>query len=273
MELDTVKYPDTGKIFVHINSRNITEILQLSRKNNIDNICLNPAFGWEDGTPLEFLKNNDWIKGIDIIGQKCNLTPINYLSKLTYFGGVGTNYTGRLDFKNLSHLEYLTFNWDQKKFQHFEVLTKLHEVRIWRWSDEGMHMMQKLIDLKKIELNYSRKLESLQGIENLKSLKRLDIYSAPNLRDINDLGLIKNSITNLNFEHCPKIEDFSVLESLQNLETFVIQKSAPMQSVQFIKNLKNLRYAYIGTEVLDGNIEILKEKKIEYKKLKKYEEK
>jgi len=268
MKLNTIQYPDSGKIFVHIDSNNISAILAESKQNSIYNICLNPAFGWREGTSIEFLKENEWIQGISIVGQNCNLTPINYLTNLTYFEGTGTKYTGQLDFFNLPNLEYLIFNWNEKKYCHFEGLTKLKEVRIWKYAGKDLQIFRRMTSLIRIELNYLPKLEDLQGIADLKLLKRLMIYSAPNLKNINALSPLR-SLTNLYFELCPKIENFTVLNNLSNIETFVIQKSAPLQSVQFVKTLKKLKYAYIGTEVLDGDVEILKEKKIEYKKIKK----
>ena len=57
---------------------------------------------------------------------------------------------------------------------------------------------------------------------------------------------------------------------LENLETLVIQNSAPIPSVEFIRNFKKLKYAYIGSEILDGKTDVLDELGIEYKKMKKY---
>jgi hypothetical protein len=74
----------------------------------------------------------------------------------------------------------------------------------------------------------------------------------------------------LSFELAKKVNSFLVLDELINLENIYIYESAPLHSIQFLKKLKNLKFAYIGTEVLDGDIAFLEEKGIEYKKLKKY---
>ena len=70
------------------------------------------------------------------------------------------------------------------------------------------------------------------------------------------------SLKKLSFELAKKVEDFEVLDKLINLESFYIYESAPIHSIQFLKPLKNLKYAYIGTEVLDGQIAYLDEKKV-----------
>lgn len=274
MKLNIEKHIDSELLFADVHVDILQEELTEIRRKGIENICISSFHGWKANTPINFLEANKWIKGIWIIDQEVDITPINNLSELKF---LSFNYTketkGKIDFNNFSNLEYLSIiAYNPKKMYNIGSLTKLIDFHCSRWNESDLETISKNMQIRKLTLDYC-KLENLKGVDRLNNLKRLDIYSAPNLKDINDLGLIKNSITNLSFELCPKIEDFSVLSSLQNLETFVIQKSTPMQSVQFIKNLKNLRYAYIGTEVLDGNIEILKEKKIEYKKVKKYEEK
>jgi hypothetical protein len=109
-----------------------------------------------------------------------------------------------------------------------------------------------------------------QYIENFELLKRLDIYSAPYLRSISDLLPLSGNLTNLTLEKCLKIEDMEIIGELSKLETLVLQNSAPIPSVQFIENFKNLKYAYIGVEILDGRTDILDYLGIEYKKIKKY---
>lgn len=270
MNLSTVNYPDVNKEFVHIDSTRIVETLNVAKKQGLENICLNPSFGWIVGDSLEFLKDNIWIKGVSIVCEQCDITPINYLRNLNFYSGAGQNYSGQLNFSNFSDLQYLSFNWNDKTYKNFESLTKLNETSIWRFPHTDLQIFINPSSLAVLNLNYAQKLVKLSGIENLTSLKKLNLYSAPNLGDISALAGNKKTLLNLSFWLCRRIQDFKVIEQLTNLETFVIQKSAAIHSIQMLKQLHKLWYVSIDTEILDENIAYLKERNFKYKKMKKY---
>jgi hypothetical protein len=271
MNLSTVNYPDVEKDFVHIDSKRIVEILTVAKKQGLENICLNPSFGWVVGSSLDFLKDNIWIKGVSIICEHCNITPINYLKNLNFYSGAGQSYSGQLDFTNFSHLEYLSFNWNEKTYKNFQSLSKLNEASIWRFTNTDLQIFKNLSFLKILNLNFANKLDNLRGVERMKYLKRLSIYSAPKLIDISALSATSETLLNLSFWLCRGIQDYKTIEELINLETFVIQKSAPIHTIEMLKQLNKLWYVSIETEILDGNVAYLKEKKFKYKKMKKYD--
>lgn len=271
MKLSIDKHIDSGLLFVNVHWNILQEELTEMRRKGMENICISSFHGWQVNTPITFLEANKWIKGIWILDEEIDITPLNNLLELQFLSFNYTKHTkGKIDFKNFPKLKHLSIiSYAPKNMYNIGALTDLISFHCSRWNEIDLEIISQNIELKKLTFDYS-KLENLKGIEHLKSLKQLDIYSAPSLKDISSLFEVKNSLSNLMFDLCPSIENFSVLEYLQNLETFVIQKSSPLDSVQFIKHLKKLRYAYIGSEVLDGDIEILKEKNIEYKKSKSY---
>lgn len=250
-------------------SENLQECLAQMQKQGIEYININSAFGWSSGSTLDFLKENTWIKGLWLVEDDLDLTPVNYLSELNYLGFSGNNYKGVLDFGNISKLTDLTFRWDKKAFKNLEACNKLEILKLNRCPYTDLTSISNFNKLKQLTLNFT-KIESLAGLETLNDLFNVHIYSAPKLKTINSLAHIAPHLKKLSFELCPNIQNFSVLDSMTELETFYIYRSAPLHSVSFIKNQHNLKYAYIGTDVLDKNVEILKEKKIEFKKSKLY---
>ncbi len=270
LHLKTEKDPDTNLIFAYLQSKNLDWCLYQMHNQKIDCIILNSVFGWEENTPMDFLNRNSWIKGIRIINDFCDISPINNLKNLEYFGGSG-KFKGELDFSNLQLLHFLAFKWDDKLYNNFNSLQKLKEIRITNLPYKDLTNFDHLFEkVKRLYLIDARKLQTLEGLEKLPFLSKLDIYNIPNLIDITPLNLISNTLQNLNIWNCKRITDYSVIEKLINLETFVIQKSAPIHSVQMLKELEKLWYVSINTEILDGNVEYLKEKNFKFKKMKKY---
>lgn len=269
MELKIDKIPELGELQAHVNSSDIELCLSLIQQQGIDYIKINSSHGWIPGTKLDFLKEHTWIKGLWIVDENIDITPVNYLTNLEYFGCSGSKYFGCFDFKGKEQMYYLTITWDKKLFKNFESCHSLRQLNFYKFPCPDLTLIGHFTNLEKLEFYFSR-FENLSGIENLSHLQKLKIYSAPKLQNIDALVGVSQHLKNLFFELCSNINSFKVLDKMPNLESFYIFRSSPIHSAQFIKQLNNLRYAYIGTEILDGDVEFLKERKIEYKKLKKY---
>ena len=109
MELKLRKLAVLGITQAQLSSSNLEECLKEIRKQGYTYINLNSAYGWEAGAPIDFLKDNTWIEGLWIVDvdEVMDLTPVNYLTNLKFFGFSGKKYSGSIDFKNLQKLEYL----------------------------------------------------------------------------------------------------------------------------------------------------------------------
>ncbi|WP_276504572.1 hypothetical protein [Terrimonas pollutisoli] len=241
-------------------------VIQLKQKG-IQHLTI---VNWAKEASLNFLINQSWIKSLHLSIENIDITVVNTLKNLEYFECNYNNVKGAIDLVNFPNLKQLRIIHSTILYSNFEKLNNLQYLEVNRWPDEDLEGLKNLKKLEWVELNFAKKLVSLKGIHYLKELSFLKFYSATKLEDISELKTIASSLSKLSFELVPKIKDFNVLNCLPNLERFYIFRSAPLSSVQFIKHLKNLKYAYIGTEVLDGDIKILKMKNIEYKKSKRY---
>ena len=240
-ELEIDEHNDTGLKFVNIVANKLDECLELMQKKGCENICISSSHGWKKGINLEFLS-------------------INY-TKVS---------KGKINFKNLSKLKALSMNYcTPSNMANIEELKNLTYLYFSRWPYKDLKYISGNSKLQNLILDFS-KFENLNGIEDFKHLKRLKVYSAPNLKSIGQIKPLTSILENVYFELCPKIESYTVVDLMYNLEYFYIARSAPIHSVQFLKNTSNLRYAYIGVEVIDKDIQVLKDKGIEYKKLKTY---
>ncbi len=257
----------------HVVGNDIAGSMDWIKENGIEYINMNSAHGWVDGFSLDFVKEYPWIKGVWLVTGGTDITPLNNLPNLERYGSSSESKRGFLDFKNVPKLKDLTFKWNPKLYVNFLACKNLKSLNIYSLPFDSLEFVSSIPDIEILEINKSIKLETLKGIGHLKNISRLEFYSVPKLANINYLKTTAPSLKKLSFELARKVEGFEVLDHLTNLESFYIYESAPIHSIQFLKSLKNLKYAYIGTEVLNGDVDFLEEKGIEYKKLKKYKDK
>ena len=135
---------------------------------------------------------------------------------------------------------------------NYESISTLKSLSIGGYSNSandlrGMFTSKQLDTLSLLEC----KEYSLDGIEVSEKLQYLDISHNQSLRDISALRKVKHSLKALQIHNCPKIEDFSVLGELTNLESLIIYGNNKLPDLYFLKKMKKLtRFVF---EVTIGN--------------------
>ena len=249
---------------------NLEQSLKYIKEQGVRNIGINSNYGWGGQSNCEFLNKHNWIEGVEIHINGLDLTPINSLKNIKYLNLSGNSYKGSVDLLDMNMINELNAGYNLGNLENLGKAVSLLKLEFYSWPHENLRSLNILENLEWLEIYRSSKLKSLAGLEKLERLFRLKFYSVPKLVDVSSLCANSPSLKKLSFELAKKVEGFDVLDKLTNLESFYIYESAPIHSIQFLKKLKNLKYAYIGTEVLDGDVAFLEEKGIEYKKLKKY---
>ena len=97
--------------------------------------------------------------------------------------------------------------------------------------------------------------KSLEGVQKAQNLKCLYLYHNSRLRDISQLIAVRESLTALKIDCCNKIEDFSILEKLENLELLELYGNNALPSLNFINSMKNLKTFVFNMNILDGNLD------------------
>lgn len=121
------------------------------------------------------------------------------------------------------------------------------------YKERNLNKLVGLKNLETIDLT-SSKLGSLDGCEALSRLQCLYLYYNRALKDIHALDAVRNSLKALRIVNCPKIEDFSVLGELENLELLHLYGKNVLPSLDFIKKMKNLKTFIFYMPVLDGDL-------------------
>ncbi len=164
----------------------------------------------------------------------CYQTTVDY-SKINGLIDLGVNHTkGTLNFNRIPHLKSLSIS----------------------------HFTGKSRDL--TDLFFSRNLDtlrmiccgikSLNGIEISHSMQCLYLHNLRSLQDISALESVKDTLKALCIDCCGKIDDFSVLNKLENLELLRLNGNNTLPNLDFLKSLKNLKTFVFDMKIADGDL-------------------
>ncbi|MEO5564255.1 MAG: hypothetical protein ABIR18_12490, partial [Chitinophagaceae bacterium] len=130
-------------------------------------------------------------------------------------------------------------------------LRKLNIIK-YPFSDQSV---QQLKQLEILTINQPLKLNDLNFVKGFKNLKNFSVYYARDLNNISGLEQLKKTLTNLEFDHCSKISDLSVLPKLTKLEKIILSNLVPIPTLSWVKSFKKLTMlTFVDTDIVDGNI-------------------
>lgn len=101
---------------------------------------------------------------------------------------------------------------------------------------------------------FQSKIITLEGLQKSQKMQCLYLYYNRSLQDISALKKVKRTLRALRVENCPKINDFSVLGELENLELLELSGSNELPGLGFLKKMKNLKTFIFNMNVKDGDL-------------------
>lgn len=128
------------------------------------------------------------IDDLSLCGNIVHSEIIKELSLLRSLSIDNTLGKNKVDLSGLQHLDSLYIQKPGRNVIGFEQLSTLREVRIWNYTPKCRNLTD-LVHLKNLELLdlIQPRIDTLDGIEQLPALKRLDIYRSRTLKDISAL--------------------------------------------------------------------------------------
>lgn len=189
-------------------------------------------------------------------GNKFDYSPlykkplVKSLGCLTKYG-VKQCYNTTIECDKINGLEEIVVT--NSNFKNYEKIKTLKSIEFENFTESDLNNAFGSDILDTIYL-CKCKIESLDGIEKSKKMQCLYLYYHRKLRDINALKKVKNTLKTLRIENCPKIEDFSVLGELDNLELLELKGSNKIPSLDFLRKMKNLKTFLFNMEIEDGDL-------------------
>lgn len=155
------------------------------------------------------------------------------------------------------YAELQRFEGDCRFVRNLEKAIELKTVFISNYKESSLEKISTLHKLDTLNVSTS-KIKSLSGCKEMHRLQCLYLSHNRALVDINELRYVKKTLKALRIDKCPKIEDFSVLRELENLELLELTGSNSIQSLDFLKCMKNLKTFIFDINVIDGDLSLCK---------------
>lgn len=212
--------------------------------NNIDFIEACPSL-----RHLKIIPSEDSGNGFDY-SPLYNMPEIKSLWGATIYGKNEEFFTS-LDYSKIKGIE--AFGIYNSGYLNYQNIITLKSLALSNFKGKDLQNTFSSLELDTLSL-IQCKVKSLEGIQKSQNMQCLYLYYNRSLQDISALLKVKNSLRALRIENCPKIEDFSVLGELENLELLELSGGNELPSLSFIKNMKNLKTFIFSMNVKDGDL-------------------
>lgn len=203
-------------------------------ENKYKKIDLKGQFG--DMSFLE--KFADTVEEVKVINDDSLANGISYLTKLKRLS-IKFKPKKPFDMSKLVNLEYFFSWWNNNYLKDLFTLPKLRELSILSYDEENfknitpnksiveltlhqpkiknLKCINNLDSLKKLEIRKARSLITLSGIEDQTKLERLDIFVAKKINDCSFIGSLTH-LKRLSLTDVGGLDDLSFLKHLRNIE-------------------------------------------------------
>lgn len=136
-----------------------------------------------------------------------------------------------IDLTDCQTLTVRHYNTKKHNFDDLPYIRNLKKLIIISSNIETLIGIEKYPDLESLELSYVSKILSIDNISSIKTLKLLSIFNAK------------------------RINDYSVIGMLENVEVLRICDSGDINDINFISYMHSLKsFSFSGSNIVDGNL-------------------
>jgi len=163
----------------------------------------------------------------------------------------------KIDYTKFDNLKSIALETvDKYSLEKISLLPKLERLGLYnKYAEIDLSILSKNINLKKLEIRGS-KLKSLKGLENLKDVEMLGLFHNRSLTSLEGISKDHIKLRKIQIYSAPKLFDVNnYLGNLQNL-TFLQLDSKRVDSFGFLNSLNKLELLSIHNlvcDVEDGN--------------------
>lgn len=218
------------------------------------------SFSYGNYDDLSFLSEHaDWIHRVSFNNvEKVDWNVINSMQCITSLKfSEATNASGLIP-ESLPNLKWLDCYWSPELHEKLNDFISLESLLIRSYGDCDLAGIEKLIKLKDLEINFSKKLRSIESVSQLRRLRYLWLSENNKLEDVSAIAnctALKTLCITINNE----AYGFEALGSLSELEELIL--SAKLPNLHWAKELKKLRIFRFDCVLENGDISFLTEMK------------
>lgn len=205
---------NTGKCnMLVVTIENIKEAVSYINENKIEYVNIEGVLNKEVMLDISMLNSCTTIKNLSVRGAITGLQALLSNIPLCWLAIDNTFISEKLDFSNLIALQYLSVYKMNNKISGLSNLIALEVFRSWSFmtTKGNLEILQDLNQLTEIEL-ISPKINSLDGISKLRTLKKIHLSYCRNKIDVNDI-FASNSIEYIEIEKGTPLISESIMQS------------------------------------------------------------
>ncbi len=262
-------YEEDGVISVEITPSNIENAVVYIKNSGVKAIFFETA-NKNEFKNYSFLNRINSIEEISIIGDSVTFEsfPIQKNIKKIYVSG----HKGKIDLTCFPNLLEATIDWNNKLYFGSIDLNKLI---LWKYNPKSKTLAEisNIRNLSELELNQSN-INSLDGVEKLKNLKSIEMHYCSKLEDISNICELKK-LTKVLIDNARKINNHSAFSMVNSLEILILNSCGIILNIAFIENMNKLKeFRFVDTIIKDGDLTpCLRLKKVSFNNKKHYSHK
>jgi hypothetical protein len=258
-----IPHPEGDMLLVE--SDRLDDYIRYAIEKEIKGISLQEYHGYKL-TNIDFLKNNNFFTKIWVVNYltDIDISGVHYLNALRSISL--SNNKQKIDFSCFPELENASIDWNEK-LTNLNTCKKLERLVIWKFKPRSKDFIElkELDALQSLEITQSN-IESFSGIEYLHRLNSFEGHYLPKLESLKGIEAASKKLKILILDNSKKLVNYEDwLSKLEVLEKLILSKCGELKDLKFINEIHNLKFfSFIHTNIKDGNLDILEERKIEY---------
>lgn len=215
---------------------------------------------------VSLISEYDFIESLTILGfdytiEPCNLNRLSVLPHLHKLA-LRADKVFTIDFSLFPKLEELKYyhtkhtinvetlinlkqlhiyNFNSKELEELKNMVLLENLTLWDAKNTNLNGLEKLTNLRNIEIVRSKKMSNLDGLCKANKLESVLLYSCNSLNDPRALKDIPN-LKDLSIEKCKLLNDLSQLAPNNSIEKIFISTLKDLDFVKTMYNLKRLAF-------------------------------
>jgi hypothetical protein len=237
-------------------SERLADLLDFAFTHDIRGLVLNEAHGFNPAD-LPAIAGYRFIEAVLVCGEFKDLAPLHDLPNLRR---LAISYSeAPLDPQRMPAIERLSCDWTAGRAGILQAVT-LRELALRNFKPRTSDL-QPLSDLTNLEVLGLTQgtISSLNGIERLSRLRRLELHSQRHLSDIRALAASEAPIEFLHMDRCPRVTDHGVVQHLPALQVLRMHRCGTISNLGFVRSSRSLRsFRFLDTDVADGDLSPLK---------------
>jgi hypothetical protein len=203
---------------------------------------------------LTFLKKFPLLLYLEVIGREA--VDVSILSGLENLRGLRVDTPGTgIDFTWLPELEVFRGNWHPDN-TNIAAARQLRTMHVWQFRPKSADLsaLAGAVRLEVLHLVQTN-ISSLDGLERMEDLRRLQLAYAPKLKSLDAMALRDLGLRELEIDTAKSITSYDPAGSLAFLRDLKISSSAPLPNLKWVRNLSRLEFfSFVNTNVEDGDL-------------------